>query len=107
MGVLRQGGEQEASSSLLGAWATRKLRAPGRGKAHLLMGPAALQTEASKQAPLTSCWTWAGQASGACPQDPPPPRSSGGTCSIQVCSVSSPEQRARALGAAASVSSPD
>lgn len=51
MGVLRQGGEQEASSSLLGAWVTRMLRATGRGEAHLPMGPAALQTEASKQGP--------------------------------------------------------
>ena len=91
--MLRQGGEQEASSSLLGAWVTRMPRATGRGGAHLPMGPAALQTEASKQGPPRILLDLGPPACGSLsPGHPAPPRSSSGTCSIQVLSVSSPEQ---------------
>lgn len=72
MGVLRQGGEQEAPSSLLGAWVTRMQRAAGQGKAHHPMGPAALQTEASTQGPPRILLDLGPSACGSQSPGPPP-----------------------------------
>lgn len=71
--MLRQGGEQEAPSSLLGACVTRMPRAAGRGEAHLPRGPAALQTEASTQGPPRILLDLGPSACGSLSPGPPAP----------------------------------